>query len=96
MILVKKDEIIERKTFEVKEYQTALRVPRQHYKFIEKLRFEELMKQRDEIIKKFMKKFGVAKEEALRMMVMPDPSLAPEKQMELLSGGKVNVDQDNN
>ena len=54
MILTKKDEIIERKTFEVKEYQTALRVPRQHYKFIEKLRFEELMKQRDEIIKKFM------------------------------------------
>ena len=96
MILVKKDEIIERKTFEVKEYQTALRVPRQHYKFIEKLRFEELMKQRDEIIKKCMKKFGVAKEEALRMMVMPDPSLAPEKQMELLSGRKVNVDQDNN
>ena len=37
----------------------ALRIPRQHYKYIEKLKFEELMKQRDEIIKKLKRKFGV-------------------------------------
>jgi hypothetical protein len=36
-----------------------------------------------------MKKFGVDKEKALSMMVMPDPSLPPEKQMELLTGGKL-------
>ena len=46
---------------------------------IEKLKYEELMEQRDEIIKKFSRKFGVDKEKALRMMVMPDPSLPPEK-----------------
>jgi hypothetical protein len=32
---------------EVGEYEMALRIPRQHYKHIEKLRFEEIMKQRD-------------------------------------------------
>ena len=47
------------------------------------------MEQRDEIIKKFSRKFGVDKEKALRMMVMPDPSLPPEKQMELVTGGKL-------
>ena len=75
------------------EYYEALRIPRQHYKFIEKLRYEELMSQRDEIILKFSKKFGVDREKALSMMVMPDPSLPPEKQMELVTGGKVAVDQ---
>jgi len=37
------------------------------------------MKQRDEIIKKLKKKFGVDQEEALRMLIMPDPSMDPEK-----------------
>ena len=46
---------------------------------IEKLKYEELMQQRDEIIKKFSRKFGVDAEQALRMMVMPDPNLPPEK-----------------
>ena len=89
MIITKKQEIIDRQAFEVNEYKQALRIPRQHYKYIEKLKFDELMKQRDSIIKKFMKKFGVDKEKALSMMVMPDPSLPPEKQMEMLTGGKL-------
>jgi len=42
----------------VKEYQLALRIPRQHFKHIEKLRYEEMIEQRDEIIKK-MKKKGI-------------------------------------
>ena len=37
------------------------------------------MSQRDEIIDRFSKKFGVDKDRALKMMVMPDPSLPPEK-----------------
>ena len=47
------------------------------------------MEQRDEIIKKFSRKFGVNADQALRMMVMPDPNLPPEKQMEMLTGGKL-------
>ena len=59
MTVQKKTDVIERQKFEVDEYKLALRIPRQHYQYIEKLKFEELMKQRDEIIKKLMKKFGV-------------------------------------
>lgn len=93
LITQRKDEQIEDLNVKMGEYYEALRIPRQHYKFIEKLRYEELMSQRDEIIKKFSKKFGVDREKALSMMVMPDPSLPPEKQMELVTGGKVAVDQ---
>jgi len=78
-LITKKDDVIERQKFEIDEYKLALRIPRQHYKYIEKLKFEELMKQRDEIIKKLKKKFGVDQEKALAMLIMPDPSLSPEK-----------------
>ena len=94
-LITKKDDVIERQKFEIDEYKLALRIPRQHYKYIEKLKFEELMKQRDEIIKKLKKKFGVDQEKALAMLIMPDPSLSPEKQMEMLSGGKVGVSEEN-
>ena len=59
LIIEQKNKTIEQKDFEVGEYQMALKIPRQHYKHIEKLRFEEIMKQRDEIIAKLKKKYGV-------------------------------------
>ena len=43
-IILKKDQRNERQQFEVDEYRLALRIPRQHYKYIEKLKFEEIMK----------------------------------------------------
>lgn len=86
-IITKKSDEVENQIERNSEYQKALRIPRQHYKMIEKLKYEELMVQRDEIIKKFSRKFGVDADQALRMMVMPDPNLPPEKQMELVSGG---------
>ena len=36
------------------------------------------MSQRDEIIKKMQNKHGCSREEALKMFVMPDPTLPPE------------------
>ena len=36
--------------FEVREFKIALNIPRYHYKHIENARFEEIMKQRDQII----------------------------------------------
>ena len=47
------------KDFQMGEYQLALKIPRQHYKHIEKLRFDELMAQRDEIIARLKKKYGI-------------------------------------
>ena len=37
----------------------CLKIPRQHYKFIEKLRFEELIIQREEIRARYKKKYGI-------------------------------------
>ena len=54
-----KDKEIQKFSDENAEYKSCLRIPRQHFKFIEKLRLEELMSQRDEILKKMARKFGV-------------------------------------
>lgn len=41
------------------EFKLALRIPRQHYKYIEKLRFDELIEQREEIRARHRRKYGV-------------------------------------
>jgi len=86
-IIDQKDKIIKHKDFEVGEYQMALKIPRQHYKHIENLRFEEIMKQRDEIIARLKKKYGVDPTKQMAQLKMPDPSLPPEQQLEMLTGG---------
>ena len=73
-----KDKLIKNLQFELGEFKLALRIPRQHYKYIEKLRFEELMEQRDEIVKKLKKRYGVDPTQPGQMLKMPDPSLPPE------------------
>jgi len=47
------------------------------------------MKQRDEIIQKMQRKYGVDPTKAISMMKSPDPSLPLEEQLEILNGGKV-------
>lgn len=59
LLIEEKNKAIEKKENDLGEYKMALRIPRQHYKHIEKLRFEEIMKQRDEIIIKLKKKYGI-------------------------------------
>lgn len=56
--LEKKQEVIDANVDLVKEYQMALRIPRLHYKHLEQLKYEEMIEQRDQIIKK-MKKKGI-------------------------------------
>ena len=87
--LEKKQRVINQLEENVGEYKEALRIPRQHYKFIEKLKFEEIKQQRDEIIQKMQRKHNCTREEALKMFVMPDPTLPPEQQMEIVTGGKL-------
>ena len=72
----------------MEDYQLALRIPRQHFKHLEKLRFEEMIEQRDEIIKK-MKKKGIDLTKKGSLIQMPDPSLPAAQQLEMLEGGKV-------
>ena len=58
----------------VDDYEIALRIPRQHYKHLEKLKYEAIMEQRDAIIKKFKKK-GIDLTKKGALVQMPDPSL---------------------
>jgi hypothetical protein len=50
LILTHREKQIESMKFEVREFKIALNIPRYHYKHIENARFEEIMKQRDQII----------------------------------------------
>lgn len=75
----RKQKVITHLEKDVGEYKEALRIPRQHYKFIEKLKFDEIMKQRDDIIDKMMKKHNCTREQAISMFVMPDPNLPAEQ-----------------
>ena len=84
----KKQQTIDNNLKMMEDYQLALRIPRQHFKHLEKLRFEEMIEQRDEIIKK-MKKKGIDLTKKGSLIQMPDPSLPAAQQLEMLEGGKV-------
>ena len=86
VIIKKKDELLEFKDKQVKDYELALKIPRQHFKHIEKLKYEEMLEQRDAIIAKFKKK-GIDLTQKGALLDMPDPSLDPAKQLEMLAGG---------
>lgn len=43
------------------------------------------MKQRDEIIEKIKKRYGIDPTKAHQLLKMPDPSLPPEQQMEMMA-----------
>lgn len=92
-IVVGKDAKIAYQQLQVAEYEECLRIPRQHYKRIEKLKFEELVEQKNEIKKKLTKKYGYDPTEKGKMgrvmanmvqMQMPDPSLPIHQQLEMV------------
>ena len=85
-IIKRKDKTIDKLYEDINEYQSCLRIPRQHYKHIEKLRLDELAKQRDEIIKKLKKRYGIDPTQSMQVLKMPDPNLPIEQQMELAQG----------
>ena len=84
-ILEFKEKEIAEQGKEIGEYRLCLKIPRQHYKYIEKLRFDELIVQREEIRERYKKKYGI--DPAVQVVAMPDPSLPVEQQLENLNGG---------
>ena len=87
LVVQGKDKEIAKLMMMITEFKLALRIPRQHYKYIEKLRFEELIEQREEIRDRHRKKYGIDPALPGALLRMPDPSLPPEQQMEMLEGG---------
>jgi len=59
LIVSGKDKEIAKQHMMIGEFKLALRIPRQHYKYIEKLRFDELIEQREEIRARHRRKYGV-------------------------------------
>ena len=45
------------------------------------------MKQRDQIIERIKKRYGVDPTTSYALLKMPDPSLPPEQQMEIITNG---------
>lgn len=78
LVIEEKNKVIIQKEDDLKEYKLALRIPRQHYKHIEKLRFEEIMQQRDEIVIKLKKKYGIDPTKQMAQLKPPDSKLPPE------------------
>ena len=79
-VMVKvKDTKIKEQQDSVDEYELALRIPRIHYKHLEKLRYAEIMEQRDEIIARLKRRYGIDPTKATALLKMPDPTLPPEK-----------------
>ena len=79
MVIDGKNKTIGDKENMMQEYEMALRIPRLHYKHIEKLRFAEIMQQRDEIIGRIKRRYGIDPTKANALLKMPDPSLPPEQ-----------------
>lgn len=87
LVIEEKNKEITKREDDLGEYKLALRIPRQHYKHIEKLRFEEIKKQRDEIVIKLKKKYGIDPTKQMAQLKAPDPSLPAEQQFEMLTDG---------
>tara|TARA_B110000285_G_C14924330_1_gene514195 strand:+ start:343 stop:504 length:162 start_codon:yes stop_codon:yes gene_type:complete len=51
------------------------------------MRYEQVIEQRDEIIKKLKKKYGVDPTKMIPTVNMPDPSLPVELQMQMVASG---------
>lgn len=88
-VVQEKDKTIEYQQVSVEEYKLALRIPRHHYKHIEKLKMEELAEQRKQIVKRMKKQYGIDPTKTL--LKMPDPSLPPAVQLEMMEQEESNL-----
>lgn len=62
------EKVIRKKEDEIDELKEALSVPRQHYKYIDNLSAEEIIKQKNEIIRDMSSNMGVPEEKLLEVM----------------------------
>lgn len=65
---------------EIKKLQQALRIPREHYKLRKNFKFEEMLAQGEQILRKFKRGMNVEMtEEALKLISGPSPNEEPEE-----------------
>jgi hypothetical protein len=62
--------------------QETLSIPRQHYKFIERLTADETIKQKDEIIQKMSQQMGVPADQLIQKMYIKAGKAAAKKEVD--------------
>ena len=62
------EKVINRKEDDIDSLKEALSVPRQHYKFIDNLQADEIVKQKGEIVREMADNMGVPEEQVLSIM----------------------------
>jgi hypothetical protein len=66
----------------IEELEEALQIPRDHYKFVEKMSTEEILKQKDAIIQKLSVQLGVRPENLVAMMYEQEASKTAKRDFE--------------
>ena len=62
------EKVISKKEDEIEQLKEALSIPRQHFKFIENLQAEEIVKQKDEIVHEMAANMGVPPDKLLSVL----------------------------
>ena len=62
------EKVISKKEDEIDQLKEALSIPRQHFKFIENLQADEIVKQKDEIVQEMAANMGVPPDKLLSML----------------------------
>ena len=62
------EKVIQRKENDIDELKEALAVPRQHYRHIENLEAEEIIKQKNEIVAEMANNMGVPEDKLLEVL----------------------------
>lgn len=74
--------MISKKEDEIEDLKEALSLPRQHYKFIENMQAEEILKQKDEIISEMALNMGVPEEKLLSIMYKAEAAREAKNQVD--------------
>lgn len=74
---------IRTKQTQIEELSQALKIPRDHYRFIETQMTEEILRQKDLIVSRLSKKLGLPAEELLSHLYEQEASKAAQKQLSL-------------
>ena len=76
------EKVIQKKEDHIDDLKEALSVPRQHYKFIDNLQADEIVKQKGEIVREMADNMGVPEEQLLQIMYKAEAARTAKAEVE--------------
>lgn len=76
------EKVIKGKEDQIEDLKEALSLPRQHYKYIENLQAEEILKQKNEVITEMASNMGVPEDKLLSIMYKAEAAREARKQVQ--------------